>query len=325
MVRHGQARRARARAGGALCARRIPKFRPIWRSPARKATRPSPPTRRSTRRGARRSTGCGRASPPRRGASRWARRSAQLADRFSRLDRRSCAAAACAGGGGGGAAGHAASRGDRRAGVGARRRADLSNRRRRADHRRRASSSWSGSADTATMGDIAALLKRLDAVVIDGPSAGLYRLRLAGHRRRGPQGRDRGSAAVGDGDDRAAWSSEVVMRFIALLLIGLIAVSSADAAPIAPQGADARRSSCRLGQSNGRPSIVPRGPWTSARESPAGPARRPTPDCPKGTIGKWPLCVSVKRRPKCPKNTTGQMARLQAEVGRELLPRGHDR
>jgi len=35
-----------------------------------------------------------------------------------------------------------------------------------------------GFADTATMGDIAALLKRLDAVVIDGPKAGLYRLRL---------------------------------------------------------------------------------------------------------------------------------------------------
>lgn len=35
-----------------------------------------------------------------------------------------------------------------------------------------------GFADTATIGDIAALLKRLDAVVIDGPRAGLYRLRL---------------------------------------------------------------------------------------------------------------------------------------------------
>jgi hypothetical protein len=35
-----------------------------------------------------------------------------------------------------------------------------------------------GFADTATMGDIAALLKQLDAVVIDGPRAGLYRLRL---------------------------------------------------------------------------------------------------------------------------------------------------
>ena len=33
-------------------------------------------------------------------------------------------------------------------------------------------------ADTATMGDIAGLLKRLDAVVVDGPRAGLYRLRL---------------------------------------------------------------------------------------------------------------------------------------------------
>ncbi len=35
-----------------------------------------------------------------------------------------------------------------------------------------------GFADTATMGDIDALLKRLDAVVVDGPRAGLYRLRL---------------------------------------------------------------------------------------------------------------------------------------------------
>lgn len=35
-----------------------------------------------------------------------------------------------------------------------------------------------GFADTATMGDIAQLLKRLDAVVVDGPRAGLYRLRL---------------------------------------------------------------------------------------------------------------------------------------------------
>jgi hypothetical protein len=35
-----------------------------------------------------------------------------------------------------------------------------------------------GFAETATMGDIAALLKQLDAVVIDGPRAGLYRLRL---------------------------------------------------------------------------------------------------------------------------------------------------
>lgn len=37
-----------------------------------------------------------------------------------------------------------------------------------------------GFADTATMGDIAGLLKRLEAVVVDGPRAGLYRLRLPG-------------------------------------------------------------------------------------------------------------------------------------------------
>jgi hypothetical protein len=35
-----------------------------------------------------------------------------------------------------------------------------------------------GFSDTATIGEIAALLKRLDAVVVDGPRAGLYRLRL---------------------------------------------------------------------------------------------------------------------------------------------------
>jgi hypothetical protein len=35
-----------------------------------------------------------------------------------------------------------------------------------------------GFTDSATIGDIGALLKRLDAVVVDGPRAGLYRLRL---------------------------------------------------------------------------------------------------------------------------------------------------
>jgi anti-sigma-K factor RskA len=35
-----------------------------------------------------------------------------------------------------------------------------------------------GFSDTATIGEVAALLKRLDAVVVDGPRAGLYRLRL---------------------------------------------------------------------------------------------------------------------------------------------------
>jgi hypothetical protein len=35
-----------------------------------------------------------------------------------------------------------------------------------------------GFADTATIGEIAALLKKIDAVLVDGPRAGLYRLRL---------------------------------------------------------------------------------------------------------------------------------------------------
>jgi len=46
-----------------------------------------------------------------------------------------------------------------------------------------------GFSDTATMGDIAALLKQLDAVVVDGPRAGLYRLRL-------PDEGDEGSKAI---------------------------------------------------------------------------------------------------------------------------------
>jgi anti-sigma-K factor RskA len=46
-----------------------------------------------------------------------------------------------------------------------------------------------GFADTATMGEIAALLKQLDAVVVDGPRAGLYRLRL-------PDEGDEGSKAI---------------------------------------------------------------------------------------------------------------------------------
>jgi anti-sigma-K factor RskA len=46
-----------------------------------------------------------------------------------------------------------------------------------------------GFADTATMGEIAALIKKLDAVVVDGPRAGLYRLRL-------PDEGDEGSKAI---------------------------------------------------------------------------------------------------------------------------------
>ncbi len=127
----------------------------------------------------------------------------QLANRFSDWIAGLGAAAACAGGGGGGAAGHAASRGDRRAGDGARRRADLSDRRRRADH----GESFEllvGFADTATMGDIAALLKRLDAVVIDGPRAGLYRLRLPDTGEEGRKAAIEALQSVGDGHDRAA-------------------------------------------------------------------------------------------------------------------------
>jgi anti-sigma factor RsiW len=51
----------------------------------------------------------------------------------------------------------------------------------------RASSSW-WVPDTATIGEVAALRARLDAVVVDGPESRALSPALAGHRRRGPQG-----------------------------------------------------------------------------------------------------------------------------------------
>lgn len=47
-----------------------------------------------------------------------------------------------------------------------------------------------GFAETATAGEISALLEQLDAVVVDGPRAGLYRLRLP------EQGEEEGNVAI---------------------------------------------------------------------------------------------------------------------------------
>lgn len=47
-----------------------------------------------------------------------------------------------------------------------------------------------GFAETATVGEVSAILKKLDAVVVDGPRAGLYRIRLP------EQGDEGGKAAI---------------------------------------------------------------------------------------------------------------------------------
>ena len=67
-------------------------------------------------------------------------------------------------------------------------------------------------------GEITDLLKRLDAVVTDGPKAGLYRLRFPGSKAGDEEGRDRGAETVGDGDDRAPRTVRRAMRFLSLLL-----------------------------------------------------------------------------------------------------------
>ena len=94
-----------------------------------------------------------------------------------RLARRACAAAARACRGGGRAHRHATGRGHRRFDDGARHRTCLSNGRRRGDGGE-GFALLVGFSAGATIGEINDLLKRLDAVVTDGPKAGLYRLRV---------------------------------------------------------------------------------------------------------------------------------------------------
>ncbi len=78
------------------------------------------------------------------------------------------------------------------------------------------------------------------------------------------------------------------MRFISVLLSGLIAVSLASAG----HGGD------RPPQAWSKPSGQTITPQTTPRS------------CPKGTLGKWPYCVSIKA-PKCPANTTGKWPNCQ--------------
>ena len=106
------------------------------------------------------------------------------------------------------------------------------------------------------------------------------------------------------------------MRFIALWLSGLIAVASVNAAPIALHGPDGpslvipagERTGPQSGPSGGQwsfPQRKPSGTWITPHTSPEG--------CPKGTVGKWPLCITVKP-PKCPKNTKGNWPDCQEIV-----------
>ena len=145
--------------------------------------------RRSTRRDVKRSTGCWRASPQRRGANRSARRlanSQSFSDWIAGLAPPQLALAAAVA---------ALLVMLQAAAIGA-----LVLERAGAPTYQTAGGEQTtgesfdllvGFADTATMGDIAALLKRLDAVVVDGPRAGLYRLRLPDKAKRAARPRSR--------------------------------------------------------------------------------------------------------------------------------------
>jgi len=106
------------------------------------------------------------------------------------------------------------------------------------------------------------------------------------------------------------------MRVIALWLVGLIAASSAHAAPLAPQPSDDFSLLVPAGQRNGPQSGTPGGGWNVPHRNPSGgnwTGPQINPGCPKGTIGKWPICISVKA-PKCPKNTKGKWPDCQEVV-----------
>ena len=89
------------------------------------------------------------------------------------------------------------------------------------------------------------------------------------------------------------------MRFISVFLISLIAVSSIAVAQSLPNrgGGGWTRP--------GGPSIGPKVPGIR----PGGPSIFIPPttgrSCPKGTVGKWPACISVETK-RCPEKTTGK-------------------
>jgi subtilisin family serine protease len=106
------------------------------------------------------------------------------------------------------------------------------------------------------------------------------------------------------------------MRIIALWLIGLVAVTSADAAPARLQAEDTPSLVISAGQRNGPQWNRPGGQWNVPHRNPSGgtwTGPQINPGCPTGTIGKWPLCLSVKA-PKCPRNTKGKWPDCQEVV-----------
>lgn len=87
------------------------------------------------------------------------------------------------------------------------------------------------------------------------------------------------------------------MRLIALWLSGLIAVSSANAAPFEQHGEDGPSLVISAGQRTTQQTNPSAGKWTTPHTNPQS--------CPKGAAGKWPYCISTSSR-KCPEDTTGK-------------------
>ena len=81
--------------------------------------------------------------------------------------------------------------------------------------------------ETASIGEISDLLKRVGAVVVDRPKGGAVSSALARDRRGGTRGRNRNATEIGGGEERAARTMRSAIRsFSALVLIWLVALSS---------------------------------------------------------------------------------------------------
>jgi len=92
------------------------------------------------------------------------------------------------------------------------------------------------------------------------------------------------------------------MRFVAIWLSGLIAVSSANAAPPARHGVDGPSLVIAAGQRTSPQTNPSARQWSTPQTNPQS--------CPKGTVGKWPFCISTTP-PKCPGNTLGKWPNCQ--------------
>src|SRR3990170_1022194 len=92
------------------------------------------------------------------------------------------------------------------------------------------------------------------------------------------------------------------MRFVAIWLSGLIAVSSANAAPPALHRVDGPSLVISAGQRTSPQTNPSARQWSTPQTNPQS--------CPKGTVGKWPFCISTTP-PKCPGNTLGKWPNCQ--------------